>query len=133
MDAYFYPYLGKQPHDVASVTKSITSTLVGIAVDRGSGGSRSKVIDFFGNLAPSSGQKGKAAIELEHLLTMSSGLACGVLPAERELYVMLAGDHYVRYARAPDGDASRHSVFLLRPGLASDVRDGEHGGRATHR
>ncbi|MGB8330394.1 MAG: serine hydrolase, partial [Polyangiales bacterium] len=35
VDAYFFPYLGDRPHDVASVTKSITSTLIGIAVDQG--------------------------------------------------------------------------------------------------
>src|SRR5207237_4553082 len=35
LDAYFYPYDGRTRHDVASVTKSITSTLVGLAIERG--------------------------------------------------------------------------------------------------
>src|SRR5712691_9403884 len=35
LDAYFYPYDGRTRHDVASVTKSITSTRVGLAIDRG--------------------------------------------------------------------------------------------------
>src|SRR6187402_2379990 len=35
LDAYFYPYDGRTRHDVASVTKSFTSTLVGLAIDRG--------------------------------------------------------------------------------------------------
>src|SRR6266498_2126928 len=35
LDAYFYPYLGREVHDVASVTKSVTSILVGIAIEKG--------------------------------------------------------------------------------------------------
>src|SRR5437762_12325299 len=32
LDAYFYPFAADTRHDVASVTKSITSTLVGLAI-----------------------------------------------------------------------------------------------------
>src|SRR5688572_4796978 len=35
LEAYFYPFRSGARHDVASVTKSITSTLAGIALDRG--------------------------------------------------------------------------------------------------
>ena len=35
-DSSFYPYHPNWTHDVASVTKSITSILIGIAIDRGS-------------------------------------------------------------------------------------------------
>jgi CubicO group peptidase (beta-lactamase class C family) len=35
LDATFYPYESGTPHDVASVTKSVTSVLVGIALDKG--------------------------------------------------------------------------------------------------
>ena len=35
LDASLYPYSPEGPHDVASVTKSITSVLVGIAIDKG--------------------------------------------------------------------------------------------------
>src|SRR3954466_13691384 len=35
LDASLYPYSPEGPHDLASVTKSITSVLVGIAIDRG--------------------------------------------------------------------------------------------------
>ena len=33
-EAYFYPYDGKTPHDLASVTKSLTSTLIGLAIEQ---------------------------------------------------------------------------------------------------
>src|SRR6476619_477911 len=34
LDAYFYPYDGADPHDLASVTKGVTTTLIGIAIDQ---------------------------------------------------------------------------------------------------
>jgi CubicO group peptidase (beta-lactamase class C family) len=50
LDAYFYPYLGEQPHDIASVTKSVTSTLAGIAIDRGLLALDDAVLEHFGEL-----------------------------------------------------------------------------------
>src|SRR5947209_3185921 len=35
LEAYFYPYSGREIHDVASVTKSFTSAAVGIAIEKG--------------------------------------------------------------------------------------------------
>ena len=35
LDAYFYPYSSDMRHDVASVTKSVTSTLIGLAIQKG--------------------------------------------------------------------------------------------------
>jgi hypothetical protein len=35
LDAYFYPYDRHDVHDTASVTKSVTATLVGMAVANG--------------------------------------------------------------------------------------------------
>src|SRR2546426_8247523 len=34
LDAYFYPYSSDMRHDVASVTKSVTSTLIGMAIQK---------------------------------------------------------------------------------------------------
>lgn len=61
-------------HNLASVTKSFTSALVGIAIDQGFiQGVHEKVFAFFPEYAHlSDGRKG--AITLEHLLTMTSGL-----------------------------------------------------------
>ncbi|MGB5311666.1 MAG: serine hydrolase [Polyangiales bacterium] len=110
LDAYFYPYLGEQPHDIASVTKSVTSTLVGIAVDRGLLQLDQGMLDFFSGIAPAPAGDGKEDIELSHLLTMSSGLECGYREGEQELYEMKAAEDYVKYAlelpmAATPGDA----------------------------
>lgn len=62
------------PHNLASVTKSITSTLVGIAVEQGFlSGVDTAVYDFFPEHADLRDAR-KDSITLEHLLTMTSGL-----------------------------------------------------------
>lgn len=62
------------PHNLASVTKSITSTLVGVAIQEGMiSGVDTAVYGFFPELADPREAR-KDSITLEHLLTMSSGL-----------------------------------------------------------
>ena len=97
LDAYFYPYLGDGTHDLASVTKSVTSTLVGIAVDQGLLTLNQNMVASFPDLDPDPAN-GKSDIELRHLLTMTSGLDCGQTEGEPELYEMLGSDNYVQYA-----------------------------------
>jgi CubicO group peptidase (beta-lactamase class C family) len=117
LDAYFYPYLGEQPHDIASVTKSVSSTLVGIEVDRGLLDIEQNLLAFFEGVAPPAAGDGKEDIELLHLLTMSSGLACGLLPGEPELYAMIASDHYVKYAlELPMATAPGSAFAYCSPG-----------------
>jgi CubicO group peptidase (beta-lactamase class C family) len=98
LDAYFYPYLGDRPHDVASVTKSITSTLVGIAVEQGLLELDQQVTASFADIVTIPPSDPRTGIELEHLLTMTSGLDCGRRPGEPELYEMIGTEHFVRYA-----------------------------------
>ncbi len=62
------------PHNLASVTKSVTSALVGIAIDRGFiPGVDEKAFTFFPGYSDLSDER-KDGITLEHLLTMTSGL-----------------------------------------------------------
>lgn len=61
-------------HNLASVTKSVTSALVGIAMDHGFiQGVDQRVFDFFPEYADLSDER-KDRLTLEHLLTMTSGL-----------------------------------------------------------
>ena len=61
-------------HCLSSVTKSVTATLLGIAIDRGFISSvDAKVFDFFPEYADLNVGT-KRAITLEHLVTMSAGL-----------------------------------------------------------
>ncbi|MBN1889733.1 MAG: serine hydrolase [Thermoflexales bacterium] len=59
---------------LASVTKSFTSTLVGIAIDKGYlAGVEQKVMDFFPEFEASARDDLKRELSLEHLLTMTAG------------------------------------------------------------
>jgi len=70
--------LAKRPPDLRSATKSITALLIGIAIDKGAIASvQTKVMDLlpFRRTAFESDPR-KAAMTLEDLLTMRSGLDC---------------------------------------------------------
>jgi CubicO group peptidase (beta-lactamase class C family) len=90
LDAYFYPYGADMRHDVASVTKSITSTLVGIAIEKGYlRGVDERVVELFPPMhseAPIDPHK--TAITLRDLLTMQAGWDCGFDPNEARLFEM---------------------------------------------
>ena len=47
LDAYFYPYDGSFRHDLASVTKSVMTTLIGIAADQGKLDLDQPMVSFF--------------------------------------------------------------------------------------
>src|SRR5260370_39845793 len=52
LDSYFYPYRPTATHDVASVSKSITAAIVGIAVDKGLLKTDQTMLSFFPKEAP---------------------------------------------------------------------------------
>jgi CubicO group peptidase (beta-lactamase class C family) len=75
-DATFYPYDGQTVHDMASVTKSVMTTLIGIAVDQGKLSLDDPMISFFPDRAIANLDEAKQRITVRHLVSMSSGLAC---------------------------------------------------------
>ena len=77
MDAYSYPLTAEDMHPIYSITKSVTSSLIGIAIDKGYiKNVKQPVLDFFPNQVPKDIDDRKKAITIEHLLSMSSGLDC---------------------------------------------------------
>lgn len=98
LDAYFYPFPRHSLHDTASVTKSVTSSVVGIAVDGGFLKSvKQPVLEFFPNRQLANPDPRKQALTLEHLLTMASGLDCGYRRGEAELAAMLRTNGFIQY------------------------------------
>jgi CubicO group peptidase (beta-lactamase class C family) len=86
LDAYFYPYNRTMKHDVASVTKSITSTLVGLAIPRGYVRDvQLPVIEMLPGRAFANLDERKRRLNIEHLLTMTAGWDCGFEPKEARL------------------------------------------------
>ncbi len=74
-DAYFHPFEKGKKHRIASCAKSITATLVGIALDKGFIKSvHQPLLEFFPDKTIQNMNDLKRAVTLEHLLTMTSGL-----------------------------------------------------------
>lgn len=75
--AYFDPYQAETPVRLQSVTKSVISALVGVAITRGYlQGVDQKLIEFFPERTIANLDANKRAITLKHLLTMTSGFDC---------------------------------------------------------
>jgi CubicO group peptidase (beta-lactamase class C family) len=80
LDAYFFPFHADETHGLASMTKSVVSTLVGIAQRDNRIGSLDQPVTA---LLPSENlgsDPGKRRITLANLLSMTSGLDCGAPP-----------------------------------------------------
>ena len=107
----FYPYSGEVPHDIASVTKSITSTLIGIAVDTGQIESLdASVLSFFPDVVIDHPNEWLEQLTVRHLLTMTSGFCSDFPGGEEQLDAM---------RHSPDA-----SSFMLNQPLMH--RPGEH-------
>jgi CubicO group peptidase (beta-lactamase class C family) len=76
LEAYPNPrYPATRVHHLFSVTKSITSLLVGIVLDLGLiDGLDEPILAYFPSAVPQAEVQSKSAITIEHLLTMSAGL-----------------------------------------------------------
>ncbi|CUS43387.1 MAG: serine hydrolase [Pseudomonadota bacterium] len=78
LEEYFHGQDGTQLHDTRSAAKSMTSVLIGAAIEKGARLSPATPVYGMmggGNFPPSLEPR-KRAMTLEHLMTMSSGLHC---------------------------------------------------------
>ena len=77
LEEYFNRFSKDSLHNIASVGKSITSALTGIAIDkRLIPGLQTRLINYFNDYDIENFTHQKKQIAIQHLLTMSSGLAC---------------------------------------------------------
>ena len=97
LDAYFWPFQDGQLHDLASVTTSVTSTLVGIAIEQGRlAGVSQPLLGAFDQRPIANRDARKERITLEHLLTMTSGLDC-VASHEITLFQMMQSSDWIQF------------------------------------
>ncbi|UCC54334.1 MAG: serine hydrolase, partial [Anaerolineaceae bacterium] len=99
-DATIYPFEWDSKHQIHSVTKSISSALVGIAIDQGYiENVNQPVLSLFPNRLVSNNDANKEAMTLEHLLTMTTGLECrdSYLYRWRGLDDMMQSDDWVQH------------------------------------
>jgi CubicO group peptidase (beta-lactamase class C family) len=96
LDAYFYPFADHEPHDVASVTKSVTSSLVGIAMgEHAPIDVNAPVVSLLPGLQSTDPRK--TQITLGHFLSMTSGLDCGTDRGQSSLAQMESSAHWTNY------------------------------------
>jgi len=100
LDAYFYnPYDGKFPHDLASVTKSVMTTLIGIAADKGKIKLDQPLISFFPNRTIANLDARKKNITVRHLAGMVNGFESGCMSSDMAtLDAMRAAPDWIQYA-----------------------------------
>lgn len=77
LDTVVYPFPEDTGHIIHSCTKSITATLIGIAIDQGLlAGVDVPVVEILADAAPETVGDLKASLTVKDLLTMSAGLDC---------------------------------------------------------
>jgi len=110
LDAYFFPFADNEAHDVASITKSVTSTLVGIAMgEHASIDVNAPVVSMLPEEQVTDPRK--AQITLSQLLSMTSGLDCADDQGRSVLAQMETSPHWTSYAFARPLTADPGSRF----------------------
>jgi CubicO group peptidase (beta-lactamase class C family) len=110
LDSYFYPFADNRTHNVYSVTKSVTSMLVGIAMaDHHLADLNAPVYSLLPVQA--SDDPRKAHLTLAHLLSMTSGLDCRPQGGASLLQQMLKSQHLAAYMLNRPSDAEPGTVF----------------------
>ena len=98
LDTTFFPFQPDQVHDVASVTKSITATLIGVALgDKKLTDVNQPVLAAFPGRTAQNRDARKDRLTIEHLLTMSSGLDCQYSGGESTLREMRASSDWLQF------------------------------------
>mgnify|MGYP002713011125 CR=1 FL=1 len=124
-EKYFNKTRPGDTHHVASVTKSVTSALIGMAIDAGNIASvEQKVLDFFPEIEVQPTDTQKRALTIRHLLTMTAPFAWkGYEPLDRlrrqkdwTAYIFKALSRNGRFGKFQYSTASTHllSVILTR-------------------
>ena len=96
LDASFYPFKNSFVHDLASVTKSVTALLIGIAIDKKLISSENEPVTRF---FPEYTIKNDTlqAMTIKDLLNMSSGFECSSRNGENELGQMRTSDDWLKF------------------------------------
>jgi CubicO group peptidase (beta-lactamase class C family) len=98
LDAYFWPFQNGQLHDVASVTKSVTTTIAGIAAGQGAfAGLSQPLTSIFSGRAIAKPDDRKQRLSLRHLMSMTSGLDCHAAPGEITLRQMMSSNDWTQF------------------------------------
>ncbi len=96
LDAYFYPFRPDLRHDLASCTKSVTSILIGIAIDKGYIKSEDQLVSLFFPEIKLTG-KGFETLSIKDLLAMKSGFDCGFSNEDSLFNELFPSDNWPKF------------------------------------
>lgn len=101
LNADFYPYRQSIVHDVASVTKTITSTLIGVAIQQGKITTvDTPALSWFPDLNSANLSDRTRRLTIRHLLTMTSGYCRDFSAGEEQLDRMRNADNALKFMLA---------------------------------
>ncbi len=116
-------YQGTELHSLQSVTKSVTSVALGIAIDKGLiSGVEASAMSFFEAYAPDLSDPREGAMRLEDLLTMRSGIEWNentpYTDPENSCILMEASDEWVPFVLGYPMDADPGTVWEYNSGAS---------------
>lgn len=123
LESYFNGWSRDRLHDLRSASKSVNSILVGIAIDKNYiADVHQTVLDFFPEYESFRNEL-KDKIEIEHVLTMTSGLKWNqsTYPNEDDRNdegVMERGDNWLRYVLSRDMAQTPGKTFVYNSGCS---------------
>ncbi len=92
-EGWWHPYAAEYPHQLFSVSKSFTSTAVGLAIDEGLLTLDALVVDLLPDDLPTPISPALATLTVRHLLTMTTGHAADTVD-------LASGEHGDNWARS---------------------------------
>ena len=115
-EGWWSPYDAESPHSLYSLSKSFTSTAVGLAIAEGKLSVDDEVLKFFPDDAPAEPSKNLKAMRVSDLLRMSTGhQAEPPRTPERALDQDLPGPARARSSRARTSSTTRRRPTCSRP------------------
>jgi CubicO group peptidase (beta-lactamase class C family) len=120
-EAYFYPYQRNDRQDIHSCTKSVTSALIGIALNEGRIRSLDeKVLGFFPEYKFENPSPWKNEMTIRDLLSMTAGIEWneGRYDRNDDSTRMLAGDNAIGYCLNKTMASKPGSVFTYNSGAS---------------
>lgn len=114
VEEYFYGYKPTSLHNIYSCTKSISSLLLGIALDRNKNVKVDQAIFSFFPELDSIQTKEKAQISLKHVLSMTAGFQWNEYPGE-----MYKTENRLAYVLNLPMESKPGEVFLYNSGLSA--------------
>lgn len=118
---YFNDYTAANALHVASVTKSIFSALIGIAINNGYIQSLDqKILDFFPDYTVKQGEKTIQSVKIKDILTMTAPYKCETEPYEE----FFASDNWLKFALDLLGGNGQPGEFRYSPIVGIHIMSG---------